>query len=76
MIQSRYTLLSLKETNVPGSPLTGKPMHIRYELTYKGKMIQVPWICYVCEDTLESYTTTELDTINMGSVKQLYNSTL
>ncbi len=59
------------------SPITDKPMPLCYimrELTYKGKRIITPWICYLCEDTQESYTTTELDEINIGSVKQLYNT--
>jgi hypothetical protein len=50
------------------SPLTGKEMKLVPEpstINYKGKTYNVIHHHYLCEDTNEKFTTTELDEMNL-----------
>jgi len=59
------------------SPLTGKEMKLMSEpstLDYKGKTYDVTHHYYLCEDTNEQFTTTELDEKNLDELyKQIKN---
>ena len=59
------------------SPLTGKEMKLMSEpstLDYKGKTYNVTHYYYLCEDTNEQFTTTELDEKNLDELyKQIKN---
>ena len=57
------------------SPITGKEMELRKEMKerfYKG--INLPYLhtAYHCLDSGESFTTTELDEINMKIINDKY----
>lgn len=58
------------------SPFTNKNMVLKNELRtmrYKEKELTVQFYYYLCEDTNESFTTTELDELNMLEVEKEYN---
>lgn len=57
------------------SPITGKEMVLKKSLetiSYKGFDIVYEHNYYYCEDSKESFTTTELDTINMNNIEKKY----
>jgi hypothetical protein len=57
------------------SPITGKNMELRNEMrevTYKGEIIPYLYTSYFCEDSGESFTTTELDEINVERIIAKY----
>lgn len=54
------------------SPLTGNEMILMSEpskLEYKGKIYDVIHHFYLCDKTNESFTTTELDELNLKELK-------
>jgi hypothetical protein len=54
------------------SPLTGKEMILMSEpdtIEYKGKVYDVIHHFYLCNQTNESFTTTELDELNLKELK-------
>jgi len=56
------------------SPLTGKEMILMSEpdtLEYKGKVYDVIHHSYLCIDTNERFTTTELDELNLKELEKL-----
>ena len=58
------------------SPLTGKEMILMSEpdtLEYKGKVYDVIHHCYLCEQTKERFTTTELDELNLKELEDAIN---
>ena len=59
------------------SPFTGgevKFSHERRELTYRKEKFEYTALFYVCVDSGELFTTTELDTININQVYNQYRS--
>jgi hypothetical protein len=59
------------------SPITGKEMKIRNEMRevyYKGQKIPYIYSHYYCENSDESFTTTELDEINVDRIIKKYNN--
>ncbi|WP_026947062.1 type II toxin-antitoxin system antitoxin SocA domain-containing protein [Algoriphagus marincola] len=57
------------------SPLTGKEMPLRHELrtiTFRKEEIKTRFQFYLCEDTGEKFTTTELDEYNLLMVEHAY----
>ena len=57
------------------SPVTGKEMELRNsmrEIYYKEYNIPYMRTSYYCEDTGESFTTTELDEIHMERIEEKY----
>lgn len=57
------------------SPITGKEMILIEEpktLLFKGKNYDIVFHCYKCEDSGETFTTTELDEININQVYEQY----
>ena len=61
----------MEETGVK-SPITGKEMVVKYEfrkLKFRGKSYNVVFYFYLCEDSGEQFTTTEMDEFNLN---QLY----
>ena len=57
------------------SPITNKPMELRNEMRevpYLGKIIPYLHTCWYCEDSDGSFTTTELDEINLKRIKDKY----
>ncbi len=60
---------------VQDSPLTGKPMRVVYEpykATYRGEEYDSVYISFYDEESGESFTTTESDTIWMSQVTNQY----
>ncbi len=66
----------MKITLIPfNSPFTNKNMVLKNELRtmrYKEKELTVQFYYYLCEDANESFTTTELDELNMMEVYKKY----
>ncbi len=59
------------------SPLTGKEMILMSEpdtLEYKGKVYDVIHHSYLCIDTNERFTTTELDELNLKELENEVNT--
>lgn len=59
------------------SPLTGKKMSLKKDtqsLNYRKEQFEIVYHCYVCKDTKEQFTTTELDHINQVQVHNQYRS--
>lgn len=59
------------------SPFTGGNIKLITEnrdFMYKGELITIPYSYYLCEDTKEQFTTTELDERNMQRLRHLYSS--
>lgn len=57
------------------SPFTNKNMVLKNELRimiYKEKVLTVQFYYYLCEDSKEQFTTTELDELNMVEVYKKY----
>lgn len=57
------------------SPITGKEMKITYELRkvpFRKEEFEIKYRFYLCEDTGEQFTTTELDELNMRMVYNQY----
>jgi hypothetical protein len=55
------------------SPITGKEMQLKFEsrkLTFRKEEFTIKYHYYLCEDTKEQFTTTEIDELN---ITQLYN---
>ena len=62
---------------IPNSPVTGKPMQVRYEpetFTFRGEKFNCTYITFFDEATGESYTTTESDTIWYNEVVNLFRA--
>lgn len=58
------------------SPITGKEMILVSEpntIEYKGKVYNVVSHFYLCVDSNERFTTTELDELNLKELKELKN---
>jgi len=65
--------LSLKKLRVMKSPFTGKEMSLKSEsrsLDFRKESFNVNYHYFLCEDSNEQFTTTEIDELNMI---QLYN---
>lgn len=59
------------------SPITGKEMKLSYEwrtIPYRKEQFDVPFQFYLCEDTGEQFTTTDLDELNMRMVYNQYRA--
>jgi putative zinc finger/helix-turn-helix YgiT family protein len=57
------------------SPITGKEMMLTYEwktITFRKESFDIKYQFYLCEDSGEHFTTTELDELNMKLVHNLY----
>jgi C4-type Zn-finger protein len=57
------------------SPITGKPMKIQnemFEIPYLGKIVPYLHTCWYCEDSGETFTTTEIDEEHMERIKRKY----
>ncbi|MEQ9287686.1 MAG: DUF4065 domain-containing protein [Cyclobacteriaceae bacterium] len=55
------------------SPITGKEMKLSYEwrtVPFRKEQFDIPYQFYLCEDSGEQFTTTELDELNM---RRVYN---
>lgn len=55
------------------SPITGKEMTLVKEIrtiNCKGKDIEVEFWTYLCEESGEKFTDTDLDTINMNEIQK------
>ena len=66
-------LIILLKANDMKSPITGKKMLLHKEerkLSFRKEEFPVVYHCYLCDDSGEKFTSTELDKINM---QQLYN---
>lgn len=53
------------------SPITGKEMKLSYEwrtVPFRKEQFDIPYQFYLCEDSGEQFTTTELDELNMRMV--------
>ena len=53
------------------SPFTNKEMILKTEkkyLTHHGKVYETNYSFYLCEDTKEQFTTTELDELNLKHI--------
>lgn len=58
------------------SPFTGGNIKLVTEnrdFMYKGEVIRIPYSFYLCEDTKEQFTTTELDEKNLKQLHQQYS---
>jgi len=59
------------------SPFTGGNVKLITEdrgFMYKGELVTIPYSYYLCEDTKEQFTTTELDEENMRRLHHSYSS--
>lgn len=57
------------------SPITNKPMELRNEMRevpYKGKIIPYLHTSWYCQDSDESFTTTEQDEAHLERIKRKY----
>lgn len=57
------------------SPITGKEMKLTYEwktISFRKENFDIKYQFYLCEDSGEHFTTTELDELNIGLVHNLY----
>ncbi|MCV9388075.1 type II TA system antitoxin MqsA family protein [Reichenbachiella ulvae] len=53
------------------SPITGKEMQLSYEwrtIPFRKEQFEIPYQFYLCEDSGEQFTTTEVDELNMRMV--------
>jgi len=56
-------------------PITNKPMELRNEMRevlYKGKIIPYLYTYWYCQDSGESFTTTEQDEEHLERIKRKY----
>lgn len=63
----------MKATRI--SPVTGKPMRLQFQksnLWFKDQYIRYTHLSYLCQDSGESYTDTDLDDLNLYQVYQKY----
>jgi len=59
------------------SPFTGGSIRLITEnrdFMYKEELVTIPYSYYLCEDTKEQFTTTELDEKNMQKLHHSYSS--
>ncbi|SFB07139.1 type II toxin-antitoxin system antitoxin SocA domain-containing protein [Algoriphagus aquimarinus] len=59
------------------SPLTGKEMPLRHELravTFRKDEVKIRFQFFLCEDSGEKFTTTELDELNLLMVEHAYRT--
>jgi putative zinc finger/helix-turn-helix YgiT family protein len=59
------------------SPVTGKEMMLtkeRRSVTFRKEPFEIVFLCYKCQDSGESFTTKELDELNVRQVHSLYRA--
>ncbi len=59
------------------SPITGKAMHLEYEwrkVPFRKETLTIPYQYYLCADTSEQFTTTELDELNLQMLHNQYRT--